>query len=56
VTTLDERDKIHTAAGVLAARHGITPAEAHQSLVDAAQRAGVPAVALADLALRQGVT
>jgi GAF domain-containing protein len=55
VTTLDERDKIHTAAGVLAARHGITPAEAHQSLVDAAQRAGVPAAALADLALRQGV-
>jgi GAF domain-containing protein len=56
VTTLDERDQIHTAAGVLAARHGITPSEAQQSLVDAATRAGVTVIALADLVLRQGVT
>jgi GAF domain-containing protein len=56
VTTLDERDRIHTAVGVLAARHGMTPSEAQQSLTDAATRAGVPVIALADLVLRQGVT
>jgi GAF domain-containing protein len=56
VTTLDERERINTAAGVLAARHGTTFAEAHQSLVDAAQRAGVPAAALANLVRRQGVS
>jgi AmiR/NasT family two-component response regulator len=56
VTTLDERDRINTAAGVLAVRHRMTPSEAQQSLVDAATRAGVPVIALADLVLRQGVT
>jgi GAF domain-containing protein len=56
VTTLDERDRINTAAGVLAARHGMTVTQAHESLVDCASRAGVPVVALADLVLRQGVT
>jgi GAF domain-containing protein len=56
VTTLDERDRINTAAGVLAARHGMTVTQAHESLVDCATRAGVPVVALADLVLRQGVT
>jgi GAF domain-containing protein len=56
VTTLDERDRVDTAAGVLAVRHGMTPREARQSLVDAAHRAGVPAAALAELVLRPRVT
>jgi GAF domain-containing protein len=55
VTTLDERDTIQTAAGVLAARHGMTLHVAHESLMDAAYRAGVPAAALAELVLRQRV-
>ena len=56
VTTLDERDRIHTAVGVLAARHGMTLTEAEHSLADAATRAGVHVIALADLVLRQGIT
>jgi GAF domain-containing protein len=56
VATLDERDRIHTAAGVLAARHGMTPSEAQQSLTDAATRAGISIIALADLVLRHHVT
>ena len=53
VTTLDERDRVHTAAGVLAARQNMTVGEAQDSLVDAANRAGVPVAALAELVLRQ---
>jgi hypothetical protein len=47
---------MHTAAGALGGRRGMTLNEAQQSLVDAATRAGVPVVALADLVLRQRVT
>jgi GAF domain-containing protein len=56
VATLEERDRIHTAAGVMAVRHSMTVTQAHESLVDCATRAGVPVIALADLVLRQGVT
>ena len=62
VTTLDERS-VRQGGGretfrrvLKAARHGMTPNEAQQSLVDAATRAGVPVIALADLVLRHHVT
>lgn len=56
VQTLDERDTINTAVGVLAARHRMSTSEAYDSLIDAADRAGVSPAALADLVLRQRST
>ena len=56
VLTLDERDEVNDAVGVLAERHGMTVDEAHTSLLDAAERAGVSPNALAQLVLRQRVT
>lgn len=56
VQTLDERDTINTAVGVLAARHRMSVSEAYDSLLDAANRAGISPLALADLVLRQRVT
>lgn len=53
---LEDRDKLNTAVGVLAARQGVSPSEAYVSLIDAANRAGVSPTALAELVLRQRVT
>lgn len=56
VRTLDERNQVNEAVGVLAARHGMTIDEAHRSLLDAAERAGVSPLALSQLILRQRIT
>lgn len=56
VQTLDERDTINTAVGVLSARHRISVNDAHNRLLDAANRAGISPLALADLVLRQRAT
>jgi GAF domain-containing protein len=56
VDTLDENDRVNEAIGMLAERHGMTTDEARASLLDAAHRAGVTAMALAQLVLRQRLT
>ncbi|HYO31773.1 MAG TPA: GAF and ANTAR domain-containing protein [Nocardioidaceae bacterium] len=56
VQTLDERDTINTAVGVLSARHRISVNDAYNRLLDAANRAGISPLALADLVLRQRAT
>jgi len=56
VQTLEERDTINTAVGVLSARHRMSVSEAYDSLLDAANRAGISPLALADLVLRQRIT
>jgi GAF domain-containing protein len=56
VDTLDGNDRVNEAIGMLAERHGMTTDEAHASLLDAANRAGVTDMALAQLVLRQRLT
>jgi GAF domain-containing protein len=56
VQRLDERDTLNTAAGILAARKGMSTDEAFQSLLNAADRAGISPLALAELVLRQRVS
>jgi GAF domain-containing protein len=53
---LEDRDKVDTAVGILAARQRVSPSEAYDNLIDAAARAGVSATALAEAVLRQRVT
>jgi GAF domain-containing protein len=56
VDTLDENERINEAIGILAERHRMTIDEARASLVDAAHRAGITAIALAELVRRQPPT
>jgi GAF domain-containing protein len=56
VKRLDERDTLNTAAGILAARKGMSTDDAFQNLLNAADRAGISPLALAELLLRQRVS
>jgi GAF domain-containing protein len=56
VQRLDERDTLNTAAGILAARKGMSTDDAFQNLLNAADRAGISPLALAELLLRQRVS
>lgn len=49
---IEDLDTINLAAGILAAQQGISPAEAASKLHGAADRAGVPVIAVARLIVR----